>query len=211
MLRKRIRSMVMLTLNPTLEHTCRMLASVPRLRLLRLACAHPGLAVFELARQAGVHVSGASQDLQRLHSCGLLQRVTATGERRVTYFPKAAPSIPNAAPILKAIQATFRKHPPARDPETVAIRRRPGPSAPNRHPDRAAERTAQYPRAASRPAMPVAHALSPFEHHSGRKNARTRPAHVPRGQQPAPIGQMLVRPLAGTPTHAIKIKLFHTL
>ena len=111
----------MLTLNPTLEHTCRMLASVPRLRLLRLVCAHPGLAVFELARQAGVHVSGASQDLHRLHSCGLLQRVTPTGERRVTYLPKAAPSIPNAAPILKAIQATFRKHPPARDPETAAI------------------------------------------------------------------------------------------
>ena len=35
--------------------------------------------------------------------------------------PRLTPSIPNAAPILKAIQATFRKHPPARDPETAAI------------------------------------------------------------------------------------------
>ena len=95
-----------------------MLASVPRL-LLRLPV-HIRAGRFELFRSRRPCLRRQS-GLHRLHSCGLLQRVTPTGERRVTYLPKAAPSIPNAAPILKAIQATFRKHPPARDPETAAI------------------------------------------------------------------------------------------
>ena len=93
----------MQTLNPTLWRTCRMLAGPARVRLLRCLHDHPGRNVSELAREVGLGLSAASQELRRIQSRGLLQ-----AERKgvpLIYRLGADPQVVSAAPLLKALRA----------------------------------------------------------------------------------------------------------
>lgn len=96
-------------LNPTLWRTCRMLSGNTRLDLFRRVVAHPGQTVSELAGQLEISLPRASQELRRIQSRGLLQ----AGRRGpfVRYRPVSDPSVATAAPLLQAVQETFRRFP----------------------------------------------------------------------------------------------------
>ena len=95
----------MQNLNPTLWRTCRMLAGPARIRLLRCLHERPGRNVSELARDVGIGLSDASQELRRIQSRGLLQ-----AERKgvsLIYRLGADPQVASAAPLLKALRAVL--------------------------------------------------------------------------------------------------------
>lgn len=100
-------------LHPTLWRTCRALAGNTRLRLFRLVVDGPGQSVSELADQAGIGCSLASQELRRLQSRGLLQSVRKG--LFVQYLPGPDPQVPDARPILSAMKTTFANFTPAAD------------------------------------------------------------------------------------------------
>ena len=109
----------MLILNPTLWRTCKMLAGVKRVQLLRQLHDHPGHNVSDLGSTVGSKRAYASQELRRIQSRGLLK-----AERRgrpLIYRMEADPQVPSAAPLLKAIQAALALHPSDRDPEMCVI------------------------------------------------------------------------------------------
>ena len=108
-------------LNPTLWRTCRMLAGVTRLKLMRQLHRHPGASVSELARAARIGVSDASQELRRIQSRGLLQ-VERRGSFAYYRFG-ADPQVPSAAPLVKALKAALAVFPEKRDPEIARIAR----------------------------------------------------------------------------------------
>lgn len=98
----------MQNLHPTLWRTCRMLAGPVRIHLFRCLHDHPGKNVSELAREVGVGVSDASQELRRIQSRGLLQ-----AERKgvsLIYRLGADPQVVSAAPLLKALRADLSLH-----------------------------------------------------------------------------------------------------
>lgn len=99
-------------LNPTLWRTCRVLSGRIRLDLMRLILDHPGQNVSRLAKQLGIGVSDASQELRRLQSRGLLRRF-AQGTA-VVYLPLPDPQVPLAAPLLAALKNSLadQRHPP---------------------------------------------------------------------------------------------------
>ncbi|MBU1694846.1 MAG: ArsR family transcriptional regulator [Verrucomicrobia bacterium] len=105
-------------LHPTLWRTCRVLAGVTRLRLLRQICRVPGLRVSDLATLEGIGESRASQELRRLQSRGLVQAVRMG--RRVRYWPLPDPQVPAAKPLLNALETAFRRSP--RSVETEGLR-----------------------------------------------------------------------------------------
>ncbi|NCA81348.1 MAG: MarR family transcriptional regulator [Opitutae bacterium] len=92
-------------LNPTLWRTCRVLAGVNRLRLLRRIFEQPGQNVSQLANHMGIGVSDASQELRRLQSRGLLRR-TCQG-KSVVFLPLPDPQVPSAAPLLKTLKSVL--------------------------------------------------------------------------------------------------------
>ena len=100
-------------LHPTLWRTCRALAGKTRLRLFRLVVDFPGQSVSELADQAGIGCSLASQELRRLQSRGLLQSLRKGPF--VQYLPGPDPQVPDARPILSAMKTTFARFTPAAD------------------------------------------------------------------------------------------------
>lgn len=95
----------MKTLNPTLWRTCRVMAGVHRLELLRLILLEPGQNVSQLAKRLGIGISDASQELRRLQSRGLLRR-TCQG-RSVVFMPVPDPQVPTAAPLLEILKAAL--------------------------------------------------------------------------------------------------------
>ena len=103
----------MKNLNPTLWRTCRMLAGVHRLLLLRQLHDQPGRSVAELAQAVGIGRSDASQELRRIQSRGLLR--SAREGVRVVYRLEADPQVPSAALLLKALKATFSSLSPDHD------------------------------------------------------------------------------------------------
>ena len=93
------------TLRPTFWRTCRGLASKTRLRIFRELCAHPDQCVSDIAHRLGMSLSLASQSLRALNARGLL--LARRFGPSVYYSPCANRSIPNSAPLLRAIQKTF--------------------------------------------------------------------------------------------------------
>ena len=91
--------------NPTLWRTCRTLCGRARLGLLRQILEQPGQNVSQLAGQLEIGVSDASQELRRLQSRGLLTRSCQGAS--VVYLPTPDPQVPSAAPLLKALRATW--------------------------------------------------------------------------------------------------------
>jgi DNA-binding Lrp family transcriptional regulator len=79
----------------------------------------PDLSVAELAAQLKISVPRASQELRRLQSRGLIQAVR-TGVH-VRYRPVPDRLVSTAAPLLQAMQETFRQFPPAADDQSLRI------------------------------------------------------------------------------------------
>lgn len=109
----------MAKLNPTLWRTCKMLAGIKRIQLLRQLYENPGNNVTEHGRAVGVKRSDASQELRRIQSRGLLKS-TRIG-RPLIYRMEPDPQVSSAAPILQAIQTAFSIYPPERDPDMCQI------------------------------------------------------------------------------------------
>ena len=109
----------MKTLNPTLWRTCRMLAGVSRIRLLRAMYEKPGQSVTELAHSLGIGASDASQELRRIQSRGVLK--SSREGLRVVYRPEADPQVSTAAPLVKALKAAFSRFPQERDEEMCKL------------------------------------------------------------------------------------------
>lgn len=106
-------------LHPTLWRSCRILSGRTRIELLRLVVDRPDLSVAELAAQLKISVPRASQELRRLQSRGLIQAVR-TGVH-VRYRPVPDRLVSTAAPLLQAMQETFRQFPPAADDQSLRI------------------------------------------------------------------------------------------
>ncbi len=106
-------------LHPTLWRSCRILSGKTRIELLRLVVDRPDLSVAELAAQLKISVPRASQELRRLQSRGLIQAVR-TGVH-VRYRPVPDRLVSTAAPLLQAMQETFRQFPPAADDQSLLI------------------------------------------------------------------------------------------
>ena len=106
-------------LHPTLWRSCRILSGKTRVELLRLVVDRPDLSVAELAAQLKISVPRASQELRRLQSRGLIQAVR-TGVH-VRYRPVPDRLVSTAAPLLQAMQETFRQFPPDADEHSLRI------------------------------------------------------------------------------------------
>ena len=106
-------------LNPTLWRTCKMLAGVTRIRLLRQLHLDANRCVSALGQSVGVRQPAASQELRRIQSRGLLQSVRRGPT--VQYRLAADPQVSAAAPLLKAIQAALAGLPPEKDGLMCAI------------------------------------------------------------------------------------------
>jgi DNA-binding MarR family transcriptional regulator len=111
--------MKIIALNPTLWRTCKMLAGVKRIQLLRQLDRLPGQSVVELGRAVGIKRSDASQELRRIQSRGILK------SRRLgtplIYRMEPDPQVATAAPLLKAIQSAFSSQPAERDAEMCRL------------------------------------------------------------------------------------------
>jgi DNA-binding transcriptional ArsR family regulator len=106
-------------LHPTLWRTCRILAGKTRLELLRAVINSPDLPVADHARNLNISPPRTSQELRRLQSRGLIQ----ARRRRMTvrYRPEADPLVATAAPLLQALQETFRRFPATADGQAILI------------------------------------------------------------------------------------------
>ncbi len=106
-------------LNPTLWRTCKMLAGVKRIQLLRQLHSQPGRSVVELGRAVGIQRSDASQELRRIQSRGLLK------SRRIgtplIYRMEPDPQVASAAPLLKAIQSALATLSAERDADMCTL------------------------------------------------------------------------------------------
>lgn len=109
----------MAKLHPTLWRTCRILSGKTRLRLFRRVVATPDQTVTGLARQLGISVPRASQELRRLQSRGLLQAVRR--DQNVLYRPVADALVSSAPPLLAAMQETFQRYPESQDDDIIRI------------------------------------------------------------------------------------------
>ena len=106
-------------LHPTLWRSCRILSGKTRIELLRLVVDRLDPSVSELAAQLNISVPRASQELRRLQSRGLIQAVR-TGVH-VRYRPVPDRLVSTAAPLLQAMQETFRQFPPDADEQSLRI------------------------------------------------------------------------------------------
>lgn len=95
-------------LHPTLWRTCRVLAGLTRLRLLKEIIMAPGQSVSRLADSIGIKLSRASQELRRLNSRGLVTATRAGPE--VRYSSRTDPQVPAAAPLLDALSRSLRRN-----------------------------------------------------------------------------------------------------
>lgn len=109
----------MAKLHPTLWRTCRILGGKTRLRLFRRVVATPDQSVTVLARQLGISVPRASQELRRLQSRGLLQAIRR--DQNVLYRPVADALVSSAPPLLGAMQETFLRYPESQDDDIIRI------------------------------------------------------------------------------------------
>src|SRR3954454_19738865 len=94
---------------PTLWHTCRVLANRKRLQTLALLMREPNQTVSAVAERMSLSMPAASQYLRALEARGLLtcRRVG----RRVEYRPSAVMSEGAAEEIIKALRLVFRRRP----------------------------------------------------------------------------------------------------
>ncbi len=88
-------------LRPSLWRTCRALANLRRLELLRILFKSPSMSVSEVARELEWPESTASKHLRLLNSRGLIQ-AKRTG-RRVLYSPHPNPHISDSTELLEAL------------------------------------------------------------------------------------------------------------
>ena len=105
-------------LNPTLWRTCRVLRGKIRISLFRALLSTPGQPITSLAREVGIGVSDASQELRRLQSRGLLR-----AERKgsfVIYTPTPDPQVASSAPLLSALEMAL-KSPQKQDEMIIRI------------------------------------------------------------------------------------------
>ena len=109
----------MAKLHPTLWRTCRMLSGKTRLALLRQVIDSPGQTVSALAGQLQISLPRASQELRRLQSRGLIQ-ANRSG-MHVQYRPVPDPLVSTAAPLLQAMQSTFRRFSASEDDQAARI------------------------------------------------------------------------------------------
>ncbi|QBG47730.1 ArsR family transcriptional regulator [Verrucomicrobia bacterium S94] len=92
-------------LKPTLWRTCRVLASTPRLQLIRALLEKGTASVSTLSARAGLSPSKGSIHLRALNSRGL---ISATPKGRfVFYTPVPNPSVAGAAQILTALKVAI--------------------------------------------------------------------------------------------------------
>lgn len=106
-------------LHPTLWRTCRMLSGQTRLALLRQVIDSPEQTVSALAGQLHISLPRASQELRRLQSRGLIQ--ANRNGMNVQYRPVPDRLVSTAAPLLQAMQATFRRFSASDDDQTARI------------------------------------------------------------------------------------------
>ena len=93
-------------LKPTLWRTCRVLASEPRLRLMRVLCANqPGLTVSALAIQTQLGEAATSEQARALNARGLIH--SSRKGRYVMYAPEANPNVADAPELLTALERAF--------------------------------------------------------------------------------------------------------
>ena len=95
-------------LNPSLWRTCRALANVNRLTLMRELMTNGPRTVSELAATLHWSASKACQYLRMLNARGLLSAVR--NGRYVTYKPEANPKIEYANLLVHAIENAFVQH-----------------------------------------------------------------------------------------------------
>jgi len=92
-------------LKPTLWRTCRALANLERLGVFQHLLKNPDQAVSDVAAALQLSESHASQILRTLNARGLLG---ARRDHRWVYYRVAPdPSIPESAPLIRAIKRTF--------------------------------------------------------------------------------------------------------
>jgi DNA-binding transcriptional ArsR family regulator len=105
-------------LQPTLWRTCRALANVPRLKMLRLLARRPGLTVSQIAQELGLTLSASSHYLRLLESRGVLEvaRAGRFVKYRVTPETRGTPPARLAALLVQSLAGdaddcaeTFRK------------------------------------------------------------------------------------------------------
>jgi DNA-binding IclR family transcriptional regulator len=108
-----------MALSPTLWRTCRVLSGPTRLTLFRCIVQNPGCSVTELADEARIGLSRASQELRRLQSRGLVG-VERTG-RFVRYYPESDPLVSSAKPILRAMLESFARSAAGDDRELARL------------------------------------------------------------------------------------------
>ena len=92
-------------LKPTLWRTCRVLANLTRLKILRELCLRPEQQVSGIAMRLGLSIPLASQSLRALNARGLLGARRAG--KKVFYRPEADHTIPSCAPLLMALAEVF--------------------------------------------------------------------------------------------------------
>lgn len=109
----------MVKLHPTLWRTCRMLSGKTRLELLRRVINSPEQPVSALAHNLNLSLPRASQELRRLQSRGLIQ--ASRKGMNVLYRPVPDPLVATAAPLLQAMQESFRLHPEQEDEQAIRI------------------------------------------------------------------------------------------
>ncbi len=88
--------------HPTLWRTCRTLANPKRLLCLRTVFLSPSITVGACARSTGLAEWHVSEFLRALQARGLIQ--ARRRSRWVGYIATPDPSVPNAAPLLKALR-----------------------------------------------------------------------------------------------------------
>ena len=95
------------------------MAGKTRLALLRTVVASPNQTVTGLAAQLSLSLPRASQELRRLQSRGLIQ--ASRRGTSVLYRPVPDHLVSTAAPLLLAVQETFRDFPPTDDDRSIRI------------------------------------------------------------------------------------------
>lgn len=106
-------------LHPTLWRTCRVLSGKTRLQLFRSISDRPDQTVTEMAKQIGISLPRASQELRRLQSRGLVQAIRKG--RYVRFRPVADREVASAPLLLQAMQETFRLFPEPEDEKAMRI------------------------------------------------------------------------------------------
>lgn len=96
-------------LKPTLWRTCRVLANMYRLKILRALMSKPGQSVTSVAASLDLDISLTSRYMRELNARGLLKAKRKGAS--VTYWPHADSSVPQAHALLESLQDAIENRP----------------------------------------------------------------------------------------------------